>query len=519
MGRFRNMVVVSTSTLGSRVLGLLRDVLVFAMLGASQWSSAFIFAFTLPNLFRRLLGEGALTSALVPVLADVRAREKEAGAFALLNQTLSRVGVALVILTVAAMGVLAVVLVLPGLEERWYLGSRFGLVLMPYMILVCLAALMGAALNVCGKFGVAALSTVWLNLAMILSLGLFGWTLAETPEARVWYLCGGVLIGGVIQVAAPMAALALLGWRPRVDMQRSAGVAEIMRLLVPGLVGAGILQVNIVVSRVLALYVNESAVSELYLANRLVELPLGLFTIAVTTVVFPEIARMAAQRNTGRLREAYGEGLRLIFAITIPATVGLVLLAEPILWTLFAWGRFDATDVTRTAPILIVFALTVPIYSLSIYCTRCFHSIKDMRSPVRMAWWAFVANTALSLALMVPFGTLGLALANLGSSALQAALLFALLRRADAAFVGARLVKALQKIVLAGLAMGLVVWLVLQGSHYFAETEPEKVRAIWAVAVGIPVGVAVYFGLLWLLRFEDRRLVLELFKRKPRKVA
>jgi len=513
--QFINIAIVSLSTLGSRVLGLLRDILIFALLGASQWSSAFIFAFTLPNLFRRLLGEGALTSALIPVLSEAKETDGKPAAFALLNQVFSRVLVALLILTVAAMAILAVIFLIPGLEDRWHLGAQYGIVLMPYMILVCIAAVLGAALNVFGRFGVAALSAVWLNLSMIVALGVGGYFLGDTAQERVWFLCAGVLMGGIIQVAAPMIAMSIIGWKPRLDFEKSQRIHEGMALLIPGLVGAGIMQVNIVVSRVLALAVNETAVSELYLANRMVELPLGVFTIAVTTVIFPLLATMVARSDTKGLREVYGQGLRMILSITIPAMIGLVLLANPILQTLFEWGRFGEGDTQRTAPVLVIFALTIPLYSLAIFSTRCFHALKDMRTPVRIAWWTFLINTGLSLALMIPFGTVGLALANLGSSATQSCFLLLLLQRKDDAFQGARILKALGKIIIAGAAMALIVWLLATPAAQLLPAN-EKLRALWAVAVGIPIGALVYFGVLWVLKFEDRQLVLNALLRRKR---
>lgn len=504
--------VVSASTMGSRVLGLARDILIFAALGASQWSSAFLFAFTLPNLFRRLLGEGALTSALVPVLAEARETDGDEGAFALVNQTVTRVGIALVALTLGMIGMLSVVLFVPGLAERWYLGAHFGIILMPYMILVCLAAVLAAALNVYERFAVPALSAVWLNLSMIIALGGFGFALGESAGERVYFLCAGVLVGGVVQVVAPLWAMQRTGWQPRWDARSTPRLREGWSLLLPGLAGAGILQVNIVVSRVLALAVNETAVSELYLANRLVELPLGVFTIAVATVVFPEIARLAARADREGMRHAYGQGMRLILAITIPAAIGLIVLAQPVLVVLFEWGRFDVRDVERTTPVLVIFACTVPLYSLAIFSTRCFHSMKDTRTPVRMAWWAFVANTVLSLLLMFPLGTIGLALANLGSSALQGIGLTLWLRRREHAFTGARLARACARIALAAVGMALAVWVIgpLAGGAIFAD---NKLQALWAVVIGIPVGMGVYFGLLWVLRFEDLYLVRQALRR------
>ncbi len=216
-----NVTVVGMATAGSRLLGLLRDVIIFAMLGAGAVNSAFLVAFTLPNLFRRMLGEGALTSAVVPLLSEELERDK-GEAFRFLNQVLTRVGILLVILVALGTGLLFFLSGVGGLPGHWYLGIDLGIVLLPYMVVVCLAALLAAALNVLQRFTVAALSQVWLNLSMIIGLGGFGCLLGQTPEERVLYLCAGVLVGGMLQIIIPALALKREGWRPVFDLKPGA---------------------------------------------------------------------------------------------------------------------------------------------------------------------------------------------------------------------------------------------------------------------------------------------------------
>ncbi|MGF1483210.1 MAG: murein biosynthesis integral membrane protein MurJ [Opitutales bacterium] len=510
----RSMAAVAVSTLGSRLLGLLRDMLLFAVLGAGALSSAFLIAFTIPNLFRRLLGEGALTSAFVPVMTEATEAEGKERGFLFLNRVLTRLlGLLLVLVVLLAVGYLLLAL-FPLEGERWDLAKHFGPLLAPYLALVCLAAVLGAALNVLGGFTLAALSAVWLNLSMIVALGVFGYALGETPEVRARWLCLGVLVGGVLQVALPALALFRHGWRPRADVRGSEHLSELHRLFLPGLLGAGIVQINIAVSRLLAFGVSEAAVAQLYLANRLVELPMGLFAIAITTVAFPRIARFQAQGNAEGVRQAYGEGVGLIHALTFPAAAGLFILAEPILRTLFEWGRFDAADVEATATLLRVFALTVPLYSLTSFCTRAFHAMKDTRFPVRVAFVAFVVNTAASLALMGPLGALGLALANLLSVLLQVILLGeGLMKRIPQASRLSQL-RGLLPIVAATATLALVAcygWLLLQNNIADA-----KQAALAAVGGLIPLAATVYFAVLLALSPGFRRLLPAL--RRPARV-
>lgn len=486
--------MVAAATLGSRLLGLLRDVLIFALLGAGALNSAFLIAFTLPNLFRRLLGEGALTAAFVPVLTEASERDGRSGGFAFVNKVITRLSALLGILVLALVGLYALVAALPLESERWQLGVRMGPVLAPYLAFVCLAAVLGAALNVLGRFSLAALSAVWLNLSMIVALGGLGYWVTDTPTALAGWLCGGVLVGGVIQVLLPAIALIRHGWRPAIDRRGSDRLSELHRLFLPGLLGAGIVQINIAVSRMLAFAVDEAAVAQLYLANRLVELPMGLFAIAITTVAFPRLARFQAQGDVEGLRTAFGEGVRLILLLTLPAALGLLLLREPILRLLFEWGRFEASDVTETARLLAVFALTVPLYSLTAYTTRVFHALKDTRFPVRAAAVAFGVNTALSLALMGPLGALGLALANLGSVLLQTVMLGWGLRTRAAGLKGAWEWATLAPLVIASAVLGFAVW----GGWAFLGTaiDAPKVAALAAVAGLIPLAALLYFGTL-----------------------
>lgn len=509
---FRNIVVVSLSTVGSRVLGLIRDILLFAFLGASAINSAFIFAFTLPNLFRRLLGEGALSSAVVPVFSSEYEGNGKEAAFRFLNQALTWVVVLLISLVIIGTLTLFSIGYWDGLEERWYIGFELGIILFPYMIFVCLAAVIAAALNVFERFAVGALSQVWLNLSMIFFLGVLGALFGKTPMAQVYYLCAGVLVGGFIQVIVPIRTLFLMGWRPKIDFEMSGSIVELSKLVIPGLAGAVIFQVNIVISQLLAFSLNDKSVSILYLANRLIEFPLGVFTIAVTTVLFPTIARLAAQNKMGELGREYKRGLRLIFAITVPSMMGLIALHEPILGLLFEWGRFDAKDVSLTAPILIIFSIALPFYSLSTFATRGFHALKDMKTPYRLAVYIFILNVVLSLTLMFPFGIRGLAAANVLSAIVNAILLQWLLEKRESSFGHTGLVQELIKIIISAIIMGVVAWVI--HTIVVSYLGGGKLGDTLTVVLGIPICVGLYFYILKLLKFEELEELVKFFKRQ-----
>ena len=510
-GLFQRIGIVSAATVLSRVLGLARDILMFAVFGASALNSAFIFAFTLPNLFRRLLGEGALTAAMVPTLSEELERNRRAGIFALLNQVMTWLAMVLILLVGVGVLLFSAILWIPGLDERWYLGANLGRILFPYLFFVCLAAMLAAALNVLQRFAVPALSAVWLNVSMLVSLGVLGGLLAATPEGKMAFLCFGVLAGGVLQVAAPVWALRREGWRPGIDARVSPGVREISGLMLPGLAGAAIFQINVVVSRFLAFSLDESAVAILYLASRLMELPLGIFTIAVTTVVFPLIAGHAARGDYAGFAAGYQKGVGLILAITVPAAAGIILMREPIVVCLFQWGAFDAADTRETLPVLAVFALSLPFYSLAAHQTRGFYALKDMMTPVRIAGVGFLLNLVLSLTLMQFWGIVGLALANLFSVTVQSVLLQARLNRRIAGTAFRRQAGDLLKIATATAVMSVAVYFALMGLE--AVLTEGRWAEFTAVFGAIPAAVCLYGGMIWVLRLKGREEVEALVRR------
>lgn len=508
-GILRNVSIVAATTMLSRCLGLLRDVLLFAFLGTGAVSSAFILAFTLPNLFRRLLGEGALSSASIPVLTEVRERAGEAAFGRLLNAVLTRLAAVLGLIMVVAWGLLSLVPLYGGFPERVYLGARLTQWLLPYLGFVCLAALIGAALNIQRRFLSPALSPVWLNLAMIAAL-LLGFTgLVDSMETHVLWLCGGVLFGGALQLLVPGADLFRTGWRPRIVPGSVEGLGRVFQLLIPGLIGAAVFQVNILVSRFLAFSLDDTAAGVLYLAARLVELPLGVFAIAVSTVLFPELARLRAHADARGFAQVYARGLRITFFVTVPAAVGLAVLAGPILQLLFAWGRFGAADVALTRWPLAVAAAGIPFYAWIGLAVRAFHARQDMRTPVGLAAVNLVLNLILSLVLMRPFGAAGLALANVLASAVHAFALEWILRRREGVMgaLGALTgLRAYASITVASLLMGAAIVFgdsLLGGMGLVADRWGSFVR----VALFIPFGMLLYAGLMWLLRAEDLRML------------
>lgn len=511
----RNIAVISLSTIGSRVLGLVRDIMIFAALGTSIWNSAFILAFTLPNLFRRLLGEGALTSAVVPVFTDVLRKQGREQAFHFFNQVLLRVSVMLLGTVTAGVAILAFLKSFALLSPRWMLGADLSVILLPYMIFICLAAIISAGLNVIGRFAAAALTPVLLNLSMIAALAA-GWFLQGDHRQIVYLLCGGVLFGGVLQLALPAWDLVRQGWRPKFTRESSESLEQVWSLFLPGLMGAAILQVNILVSRLLAFSLDDASVSMLYLASRLMELPLGVFTVSMVTVFFPLLAAAVSDKDKGSFARSFNQGTRLILAISIPAGLGLLVLAEPILGLLFKWGNFSLEDVHATLPLLIIYAIGLPFYSLATFATRGLHARKDMVSPVRVAGVCLVINAVAGYLLMQFFGAAGLAAANIIAALVQAALLWLRLSAGVEGIRGRLMARPFLQVIAAAAGMALAVTAVLLLLRHFLDFESGKLLDGIIVGTCVPLGGLSYFALLTLFRFEDIGQLKALILRKEK---
>lgn len=510
---FKNISVVAAATMVSRFLGLGRDMLVTAVFGASALASSFYTAFTLPNLFRRLLGEGALTAAFVPTLSEELAARQRPGAFALVNSVASWLllvsgGIVLLsmitLLVVVQLGAELQALGLPaGTVRRWLEAADLAVILFPYLVCVCLAAVFSAALQTFGRFLEPALSPIWLNVAMLALLGgaaYGGW--AADPQLRMLWLCAGALLGGVLQMTVPAIALMREGWRPRLDFTIGDPLRQIVRLMGPTVFGSAIYLINMAVSRFVGHSLNDYAVTVLNLASRLMELPIGVFAVAISTVVFPLISKFAATGDWPNLAAAYRKGMRLILVINVPAAVGLGVLAAPLVRLLFQRGEFDAGDTALMAPVLVVYALGLPFFSFVNLVLRAFYAQKDTSTPVRAAVLSFAVNLGLSAALMAPLGTIGLAIAGNVAVVAQAWFLQRALTKKHAEFRFGHLTRDLVKVCAGSVAMGVVVWL---GWRTWSQHFPATGGAVLAgIVLHVVVGAALYGALLWAMKIEGR---------------
>ena len=517
---------MGAATFLSRVLGLIREIVFAGFLGQSFAASAFFYAFAIPNLFRRLLGEGALTAAFIPIFSKKLTQEGRESA----EHAANVISTVLVLfcggLTVAVVALLGVVKLL-GLNEKWQVIFSLTQVMFPYMIMANLAALAMAILNVGGKFFTPAMSPVLLNIVMITSAFVSHKFFGDDLSMLVFGLAVGVVLGGILQWLYQLPSLARAGFPLRWELQpRDPVVKQVGTLMLPAVIGTAVYQVNVLVSGTLAIWVDDHARAALNYADRLMEFPMGIFGVSVATYALPAMARFVAENKMPEYKVALFTGLRMNFFLTIPSAVGLIVLAEPIVRLLFERGRFDASATANAAFALQFLALGLVAYSTVNILARAFYALHDTKTPMKISAVAMILNIPLTIWLMnlpIPFGshthtgtegyglrdtyytTLGvggIALANTVSSAFNAFVLLAVLRKRVGSFDGWRLILSAIKICVATALMAIVAYMSHLGLDGRFGHDTFGTRVITTL-IPIALAVAAYFAAAAVLKVEE----------------
>ena len=510
-GLLRSGSIVSAATLLSRVLGLVRDVVIAHYFGARPEADAFFVAFKIPNFFRRLFAEGAFSQGFIPVLAEYRSLRNPDESRRLVARVAGALGGVLALVTLlGVLGAEAVVAVFaPGfglLDEdgggRGVLAVDMLRLTFPYLLLISLTALCGGVLNTWGRFAVPAFTPIWLNVSLIAAaVGL-----APHLDRPIMALAWGVLIAGIAQLLFQFPALARIRMLavPRV-VPGDPGVRRVVRLMLPAAFGASVSQINLLIDTVLASFLAAGSISWLYYADRLMELPLGIFAIALATVLLPRLSGSHASGDRDGFSAALDQGLRLGLLLTLPAATALVVLAEPLVATLFHYGAMGDGDVRAAAMALRAYALGLIGFTGVKILAPGYFARQDTRTPVRIALVAMAVNLVLNLALILPLAHVGLALATSVAALVNAALLLRGLLREGAwslapgwgAF-SARMVAACS--VLAG----VMLWLAPEVDAWLAAGVTDRV--LWISGL-VAAGVTLYFSVLAATGLGPRRLL------------
>ena len=481
-------------TLASRILGFVRDILIARFLGTTGVVEAFVVAFRFPNFFRRLVAEGAFTAAFVPMFSKKLETDGRSAALRFADQTMAILVTALLVFTVVAEIFMPwlMVVIAPGFVDRpeiFDAAVLFTRITLPYLLCMAFVALLSGILNSAYKFAAAAAAPILLNVILIGGL-LFARPYFETP-AHV--LSWGVAAAGVGQFVWLAYTCHRAGLSLRLTVPRlSDDTKRLLRIMVPGAIGAGVMQINLLVGQMIATLLPDGALPMLYFADRVYQLPLGLIGIAIGTALLPELSRRIASDGDAAM-SVFNRAIEVAMFLTFPAAVALMVVPEPIITTLFQRGRFDAEAAQGTALALAAFATGLPAYVLNRVLTPGYFARHDTKTPLRYATAGVVANIALSLILMWPLGHIGIALATSIASWINVGLLWWGLRRESHLVLDAGFRRRIPRSFLASVLMGAALfglaWLV---APWFSERLPLKIAGLSVLVVG---GIVVYFGL------------------------
>ncbi len=531
---FQHVALVSIFTTASRVLGLVRDMACAALFGGGMVWDAFSFAFRIPNLFRRLFGEGALSVASLPVFTDYlenRGREEAV--------ELMRIVATVILLLLFAVLLLGVAFfvglpLLTGMSERWRLVFALSAVLLPYMLFVCLSALAGSILHSLRRFAVPAASPLLLNGCWIIAVLLIAPLLSNNRQEQIFVVAAGILVAGVFQLGMHLIALQREGitYRPVLGLRHPA-VRRIFAAMAPVTLGMAAYQINVLLDGVIAISLaapegretfslfgrtvvypmQVGANSALYFADRLMQFPLGIFGISLATAIFPVFSSCAAKRDWKSFSHALTDGLGAVLFIAIPAGAGLMLVGRPAITLLFQRGEFTAAMSSRTYMVLIAHSAGLWAYCGRHVLERAFFACNDQLTPVKIASGTVALNAGLNLSLIWLFAEAGLALATAISATFQVIVLFHILVQKTASPQGARLLRTFVKTVVATLLMSSTCLILL---HYLPlELAGSRTAgAALRVAATALTGTLVYLAAGKALRIPEFGIVSGMLFRK-----
>jgi len=431
MSLFKSTFVVATMTMFSRVLGLVREMVFASHFGASAGMDAFLVAFKIPNFFRRLFAEGAFTQSFVPVLSANKTQISHEHMRTLIQRTMGTLAVCVFIVSLIGMfgSALWVMIFAPGFLQtpnKYHLSVNLLRITFPYLFFISLTALCGAVMNTYNKFAIPAITPVFLNITLIVAAVYTAPYFARPVTGLAW----GLLVAGAIQLGFQLPflyRLRVLSW-PKWGWLDSQ-VRRIMVLMVPVLFGASVTQLSLLIDTLFSSFLPTGSVSWLYYSDRLIQFPLGVFGVAISTVVLPHLSASHATQNQQGYQDTVDWALRLVILAGVPASVGMILIAGPLLATLFGYGRFNSFDVAMTRESLSAFALGLVFFMLLKVVVAAFYARQDMRTPVKVALWAVVVNIVFNLILIKPFAHAGVAMATSISSAFDVVVLLVILQR------------------------------------------------------------------------------------------
>ena len=511
MALWRSTFIVSAMTMLSRVLGLVRDIVLMNVFGAGKDFDTFVVAFRIPNFFRRLFAEGAFSQAFIPILTEYKTTKLHTEVQILISRVFGCLLLAMSTLTLIAMIAAPAILYLyaPGFHSdpvKFDLAVDMFRLTIPYLMFMSLTAFASSILNSYGSFASPAFSPVLLNLAMIAGAWLLTPYMAEPIMALGW----AVVVAGILQLAIQIPEL----WKkkllipPKVDFKHE-GVDRILKLMLPALFGVSVTQINLLLNTIWASFMQDGSVSWLYSAERMTELPLGLIGVAIGTVILPSLSMSKAEEDQAKFRRMLDWGARIIVLVGVPASIALFMLSTPIIQALFQHGAFDVRDTQMTAMALQCMSGGVLAFMLIKVFAPGFYAIQDTKTPVRVGLIAVATNAILNIVFIGIFKLIdwqaehmALAIASSGSALVNAGLLYFYLHKRDIFRFGAHWKKLFIQFAVANIVMIAALW---YGLTWYDGNASQWLRIVGVVGLCV-LGVVAYAVGLLVTGFRPRQL-------------
>ncbi len=507
----RASLLFGSNTFVSRLLGFARDMIIAQLFGADASLDAFLVAFRIPSFMRRLFAEGAFSQAFIPTLAHCRQAQSEQGVRRLISEVSGALSLFLLLLSIIGIVIAPLVIAVfaPGFalhhhNGQYLLAYQMLRITFPYILFISLTALAAAILNSYNQFGIPSFTPCLLNLSLIAAALLLSPHLMVPVKALAW----GLLIAGMVQLLflLPFLKRKNLLVMPRWNLQ-SEGVKEIIRLMLPALFAASVTQINLLLDTLFASFLPTGSVAWLYYSERLMMFPLGIIGVAIATVVLPSLSRSVAEKGQQRYSATLDWALRILLLLGLPATIGLLILAGPLLSTLFQYNAFHSHDVLMARQSLMAFALGLQSFMLIKVLSSAFYAHKNMKLPVKLAVVGTILNILLNLLFIVPLKHGGIALATSLSGIVNSALLLYSLKKHQLYQPGKGWIGYLIRLIIANVIMAAFLIFISGNTQHWLQQ-----RALWRVehlAIAIVGAIFLYLISLWLCGIRLKKLLLE----------
>ncbi len=497
---------VGSMTFISRILGFVRDTLIARVFGAGMITDAFIVAFKIPNLLRRISAEGAFSQAFVPILGEYKSQRSFEETHSLINRVATWLGIILVMVTL--LGMLAapwiVALIAPGFKaepDKMQLTIELLRITFPYIFFISLVSMAGGVLNTYNKFGIPAFTPVWLNIAMIAAVLFFAEHFAQPIKVLAW----AVFVGGFLQLIFQIPFLKQIGLLPKFEMKRDdEGVWRILKLMGPAVLGVSVAQISLIINTIFASFLATGSVSWLYYADRLMEFPTGVLGVALGTILLPSLSRAYAGKDNSEYSQLLDWGLRLTFILAAPAAVALAVLATPLVATLFHYGKFTAMDVSMTQQALIAYSIGLLGLILVKILAPGFYARQNIKTPVKIALFTLVITQLMNLVFIfgLHLNHAALALAIGLGACINAGLLFYHLRKSHVYQPQTGWLLFLIKLFIALSVMAVILYFAMGDASAWLDF--SLLKRLLYLSILVALGGLSYFASLLLLGFRPK---------------